>query len=108
MKFAEGRKRMMKKLSRLLALVMCVCLILTLFVSSAYIAANASHDCMGHDCRICEHIAEAMSLMNSFVLIGLIVAHLFALLACADFHMFSRVIAPASATLVDRKIRLND
>lgn len=99
----------MKNMKRLFALLMCVGLVLTLFVSSTYIVSNADHDCIGHGCDVCEHIAEASALLNSFALLGVLVALLFmADLLRRRFSAAEEICLPAQETLVGWKVRLNN
>ena len=99
----------MQNKKRLFALLMCVGLVLTLFVSSTYIVSNAGHDCIGHGCDVCEHIAEARALLQSFALLGLLVALLFmADLLRRHFSVADGIRLPAQGTLVGWKVRLNN
>ena len=94
---------------RLSALLLCIGMILALFVSSAYIAYEAGHDCCGEDCSVCQMIE-----LNSDVLrlIGLAVLAWLTLSAFmrAGYagRMQLRPILPVSGTLVSWKIRLDD
>lgn len=91
------------------ALILCIGLILTLLLSSFYIASCGDHECCGSDCEICEHLAEASVLLRSFSWIVLFtvsyLAHCF----------FSRGISDAGETVRQRtgslfclKVRLNN
>ena len=98
----------MKQQKRFIAWIMCIGMILVLFVSSAYIAHETVHDCVGEHCEICENIAQMEALLQSFVLLGVVMTLLFTLLT------FLRVLraeeemrASLSPTLVGWKVRLN-
>ena len=54
----------MHKSGRTFALLLCILLLLTAVVSSAYIAENAGHDCIGHGCEVCARIAGAAVLLG--------------------------------------------
>ncbi len=43
----------MKRFGRVLAVLVCAVVLLTLFVSSACCAHRAGHGCAGEDCRLC-------------------------------------------------------
>jgi len=94
---------------RLGALLLCVGLILVLFVSSAYIAHEAGHDCCGEDCPVCQMIAMNVHLLHLMGLAMLVWLTLLFLtqVSHAD-RMQSRLVLPLSGTLVSWKIRLND
>lgn len=99
----------MKDQKRLFALLMAVGLVLTMVVSSAYIVSNVSHDCIGHGCDVCEHIAEARALLDSFALLGVLVVLL--MMAGVLRRRFAAVEGsslPAQGTLVGWKVRLNN
>lgn len=99
----------MKNQKRLFALLMCIGLVLTMIVSSAYIVMNAEHDCTGHDCDICEHMAEVRALLKGTSLLGLL-ASLFIMSAavCQHIHACNEVCLHAQMTLVGWKVRLNN
>ena len=99
----------MKTQNRLLALLICACLLFVLFASSAYIAHEADHQCTGKHCEVCENIARMEALLQSFVLLGVVLHFLFSLPA------FLRVLraeeslcAYHAPTLVSWKVRLNN
>ena len=94
------------------AALICAVMVLSVFVSSAYIVHNAAHPhvCTGEDCPICQFIAQIEQLRRHFG-----VALLALLLICFALAMRrewrARAMAadvPALCTLVGRKIRLND
>lgn len=102
---------MQKKLNkkRVLALIMSIGLILSLLVSSAYIVANVDHDCIGHDCNICEHIAIVRTLMGSFALLSVFMLLLFTLEAHRGrYFRNNKCIFSGTETLVALKVRLNN
>ena len=99
----------MKNQKRLFALLMVIGLVLTMVVSSAYIVLNVDHDCVGHDCDICEHIAEVREILQSMSLLGVLMMLLFMAAAIRrHIHVFDRGSLSAGNTLVGWKVRLNN
>lgn len=99
----------MRNKKRLMALLMCVGFALTLFVSSAYIVSNAGHDCIGHGCDVCEHMAEACALLQSFAVLCVLVMLLFMVdLIRMLFSAADGICLPVQGTLVGLKVRLNN
>ena len=94
---------------RLTALLLCVGMVLALILSSAFIAYEAGHDCVGEACKICESVAQTEALLQSFALLGAVALTwtlLPALIAAKRQEYGARsVFAP---TLISWKIRLND
>ena len=96
---------------RVVAAILCAVLLLSMFVSSAYVAHEAAHphECAGEDCPICQCIAQVARLRR-----GLGVALLALLLLCLAMAVRREVCPPETAevpalrTLVGRKIRLNN
>ena len=101
----------MSKRRSLIAALVCAVLLLTLFVSSAYVVHEAAHhhQCTGEDCPVCRFIAQVEQLRRDFgsVLMALLLIR-FALAACPERPARSAGDVPARCTLVGRKIRLND
>lgn len=99
----------MSKAKRAAALLACIGMILVLFTSSAYIALEAGHDCVGEHCEVCEYIGEAMAILRGF---GLMVAA--ALLVCAvmalrhAIHRTEGIWLHPACTPVSWKVRLNN
>ena len=94
---------------RMGTLMLCIGLVLVLFVSSACLAHEAGHDCIGEGCEICAHIAAVTELLHSLMLLGLVLLTLWALQAllrtrCA---LHARAAVP-SPTPIRWKVRLNN
>ncbi len=94
-----------------IALALCVAVLLSVFVSSAFIAHEAAHphDCCGEDCPICQFIAQVEQVLRGFgmiLLAGLLMS--FALAVDRNRPGLTGMDLPALGTLVSRKIRLND
>ena len=99
----------MSNQKRILALVLCVGMLFVLFASSAYIAYEAEHDCVGENCEICESIARMEALLQSFALLGAVLYLLFTLSSfLRALRAQERLRAYLSPTLVGWKIRLNN
>lgn len=93
------------------AMLLCAAMLLTLIVSSAYIAHELAHphDCVGEDCPICETIAQLEQVSKDFGL-ALLVLFLLGLLNAVQpvlAHTAARR-AIASLSLIGWKVRLND
>lgn len=94
-----------------IALLLCELLLLSLVVSSAFIVHEMAHghDCSGEDCPVCRFIAQIVRLRDSFGgALLLLVAALFGAFMARAWHACGDGPAPATCTLVGRKIRLND
>ncbi len=91
------------------ALLLLLSFAAVLFLSSAYMIHEADHECCGHDCPVCAHIARMAALMESFALAGAV---------CALFVGINKIISRESGaeeprlrgfrTPVAWKVRLND
>ena len=88
---------------------MYIVMVLVLFLSSAFIAWEAGHECAGEACEICAYVAQTESLLQSLKLLGVVLMLLFAFPA-----VFRIVHAEIGArvcsvpTLVAWKVRLNN
>ena len=94
---------------RLTALLLCIGLLLTLVVSSAFIVLEEGHACCGEACEICESIAKTVALLRGaarFAFLLLFAVCLLPLLRAICALKAARL--PAFGTLVCWKIRLND
>ena len=94
---------------RLTALLLCAGMVLALFLSSAFIAYEAGHDCVGEACTICECVARTEALLHFFTLLGAM-PPAFALLPAviAAKRRENNVRGLTAPTLISWKIRLND
>ena len=102
----------MNKRRHVIAAIIFAVMLLSIIVSSAYIAHEMAHrhDCIGEDCPICQFIAQIEQMRRGFGMALLVL--LLICFALAVGHEWRRnAIAedmPALYTLVGRKIRLND
>ena len=96
---------------RVFAVALCIVMVLSLFVSSAYIAHEAvrHHACSGENCPVCQFIAQVEQVRRGFgmILLALLLIYL-ALAVRRDWRAFMSANPPVSDTLVSRKIRLNN
>ena len=101
----------MRKHLHVIAMAMCAAMLLSMFVSSAYLAHEAAHhhDCSGEGCPVCEFIAQIVELRRDLgmMLLSLLLVCLILAVRRAWREQFG-TIAPILATLVSRKIRLNN
>ena len=102
----------MSRRRHVIAMALCIAMMLSIFVSSAYIVHEAAHhhECIGENCPICQFIAQIEQLRR-----GIGMALLALLLICfalaVDHKWRTRALAedvPALCTLVGRKVRLNN
>ena len=108
----KGREeRIVSKRRHVIAMALCIAMMLSMFVSSAYIAHEAvhHHECSGENCPVCQFIAQVEQVRRGFGLILLALLLIcFALGVRRDWCALPSANLPASFTLVGRKIRLND
>ncbi|MBQ3479662.1 MAG: hypothetical protein IJH25_16020 [Clostridia bacterium] len=102
----------MDRRRHVIAAIICAVLLMTIFVSSAYIVHEAAHhhDCTGENCPICQFIAQIEQTRRGFGMALLALLFLCFMLA-VDHGWRTRAVAeqvPALGTPVGRKIRLND
>lgn len=101
----------MRQRGHLIAAVVCVAMLLTLFVSSAYLAHESAHhhDCAGEDCPVCRFIAQVEQVRRGFgmALLALLLV-CFALALRREARVPAAAYVPAFRALVGRKVRLND
>jgi len=99
----------MRDRKRLTALLLCIGLLLTLAVSSAFIVLEEGHTCCGETCEICESIAKTVALLRGVARF----AFLLPFAACV-LPLLRAICALKAArraafgTLVCWKVRLND
>ena len=92
-----------------MALLLGIGLVLTLFVSSAFIALEADHDCVGEHCDICGHIEECRALLHSIgLLVFMLLISLVMLPGGHGKHVADGIRLPVRASLVSWKVRLNN
>jgi len=100
--------------TRIIALIIFICLIFISYSAEAYILANAHHDCAGNDCPVCEHIQKAIALdvlidkiINVAVIPLIMTAWLFlATIVCDKSNIY--LLVPTSVTLIEAKVRMNN
>ena len=101
----------MSRRRHVFAVAVCVVMLLSVVVSSAYIMHEAAHrhDCVGADCPICQFIAQVEQVRRGF---GMALPAL--LSVCLAFALrreackLAAADVPARCTPVGRKVRLND
>ena len=102
---------MMSRRSHVIAAALCAVMLLSLFVSSAYIVHETAHPhaCVGDDCPVCRFIAQVEQFCRGFgmALLALLTVCL-ALAVRQVWRATATVFVPALCTPVGRKIRLND
>ena len=100
--------RLLKK-HRILACILCVMFVATLFASETYIVTHTHHDCIGDDCPVCAALASCEQLLRSFAANGLIPAFMG---VCALSYGYIRLLRHAKKnsahTLVSLKVKLSN
>ena len=99
----------MRDRKRLLAFLLCACLLAALAVSSAFIALEAGHPCSGEACEICESLAKTEALLRGMACFALLLL-IAASLRTAPMAYAARGAShkPLLSTLVCWKVRLNE
>ena len=109
---SKGREeRIVSRRRHVIAMALCIAMMLSMFVSSAYIAHEAAHRhvCSGEDCPVCQFIAQVEQVRRGFGMILLALLLIcFALALRRDWRAFASANLTASVTPVSRKIRLNN
>ena len=99
----------MSDAKRAAALITCIGMILVLFTSSAYIAHEAGHICVGEECEVCERIEEVKAMLHGFALAIVAVLLVLAVLSLhRALHTMEGLCLHAPCTLVSWKVRLNN
>ena len=99
----------MSNAKRAAAPITCIGMILVLFTSSAYIAHEAGHNCVGEHCEVCERIEEVKAMLHGFALAIAVVLLVYAVLSLhRALHTMDGLNLHAPCTLVSWKVRLND
>ena len=101
----------MKRDRRLVAAIVCVVAVLSLFAASAFLICEAAHPhaCTGEGCPVCQFIAQIGQLRRGFALALATLAFLCLALAMRRAgRILSAAGTPALCTPVGRKTRLND
>ncbi len=101
----------MTKRRRLIAMIICAIMALSMVVSSAYFAYEAArpHRCPGENCPVCRFIAQIGRLRRDLALILRTFSLIcLALLMCHGQAARPAACLPALFTPVGRKIRLNN
>ena len=102
----------MNRRRHMIAMIFCVVMLLSIFVSSAYIVHEMAHhhDCTGEECPICQFISQIEQLRRGFGM-ALLALLLICFALAVDHEWHTRATAedvPALCTLVGRKVRLNN
>ena len=109
---SKGREeRIVSRRRHVIAMALCIAMMLSMFVSSAYIAHEATHrhECTGENCPVCQFIAQVEQARRGFGMILLALLLICSALALRrDWRAFASASLPASGTPVSRKIRLNN
>ncbi len=102
----------MNKRRHVFTVIICAVMLLSIFVSSAYIVRETAHhhECVGENCPICRFIAQIEQLRRGYG-VALLALLMICLALTVGREWRARAMAenvPALCTLVGRKIRLND
>lgn len=97
----------LKKKRGLIAAFSCVAIILVLFLSSFYIAAERNHSCTGEDCPICMCIRQCESCLKQLGAGNAGGRALTAVLSVLEIVSVVLYVATRT-TLVSQKVRMNN
>ncbi len=99
---------MMTNQKRTMALLIAAAFIVVVLFSTAYVAAESDHDCLGGDCQICCQLSVCRSILESIMLIAC--AEAFAAVLVCMLCAFMPRFAEGSLlfTLVSLKVKLSD
>ena len=93
---------------RLLTALMTVVLVMSVFVSLAYLIEEADHECSGNDCPVCRTISICRRNIHSIIAVASAVAVLI-LAVHTVLQSYSICIAENSGfSLIEQKIRMNN
>lgn len=93
---------------RAVAFLTVAVFVLVMLFSVVYIAAEADHDCVGSDCRICYQISVCQHTLRSILLIACSVLST-ATIVCVLCRWISHTASSAIfCTLVSLKVKLSD
>lgn len=99
----------MHKKYSILALIILICIVTTLFLSVAFVISHANHHCIGEDCPICAAINNCIHFMNNlfsgFCNLTIYVFPFAVVFLCSSFtsNYFYR-----KGSLIILKVRLNN
>lgn len=96
-----------KQLKRIYAGVLATMMLAVLILSSMFIAIEANHHCEDDDCPICESIHQCLNILHGFGNKGTVSSVIIPVIAVLAISYLS-VCDIRFATLVSRKVRLND
>ena len=100
--------KLLKK-HRILACILCVVFVATLFVSKTYIITHTHHDCLGDGCPVCAALASCVKMLKSFAASVLIPAFMgVCALSYGRIRLFGCVKENFAHTLVTLKVKLSD
>jgi hypothetical protein len=96
-----------KQMKRIYAGLLAIMMLAVLMLSSMFIAIEANHHCEDDDCPICESIHQCLNILHGLGNKGAVSSVIIPVLAVLSIS-FLPVCDVRFATLVSRKVRLND
>ena len=99
---------MMADIKKVVALLMCILLVLSVILSVSFVSHGSSHCCVEEDCRICAVIQRCTQMLEKLLVVASFVAFLGAVtfaVFCA-FEIVDESIA--SVTPVRLKVKLSN
>lgn len=98
----------MNRTKRLAAFLIAVVLLFVVVVSSFYLAAEADHDCLGENCKICVQIRAFQDFLKSFppAACAMVVAASFLSVRCENIAFGGSYLS--NETLVSLKVKLSN
>ena len=97
------------KKHRILACILCLVFVATLFVSETYIVTHTHHDCIGEGCPVCAALASCEQLLKNLAANGPIPVFMGACaLSYGCICLLSRAKENSAHTLITLKVKLSD
>ena len=89
-------------------MLLAVTILLVVLCSAAFIAEEASHDCAGENCPICDQISVCQNILKTFSFAVCAIAFAAAFTYTLRKHIFACTDKVPSYTLVSLKVKLTN
>lgn len=99
---------MKTKEKRALSLVFAIAFVFSVLIFSFYIEAEITHDCIGEDCPVCQHIHICERVLESISLGIPFVMNAYFMYYISNAGLFASVNIMPVSTLVSLKVKLSN
>ena len=99
---------MMVSIKKVLALLMCVLLVLSIILSVSFVSHGSSHCCAGEDCRICAVIQRCAQMLEKLLMVASFAAFLGAVIFTVSRALEISGESIVSVTPVRLKVKLSN